>query len=195
MNGGRGHWKGRYCAVGYAAWRDARLRRMRRQERRRRDRPEIRAKGLAARTLARPMWREPMIPCQARLLNRTGPHPKNADDGRDSMLCRYVFVFSLVPVDKIGEPDEVRSTQDRRITVEAYSSDIEDFTRDHSEMPNAVDRILFWFARNALEQGEDATELNLSSPLAKDDLSRVDPREAFEMYLPGPAMGFHAGRQ
>ena len=135
-----------------------------------------------------------MIPCQARLRDRTGPHWEDAKDGRDSTYCTYVFVFSLVPLDKVGKPDETRSTKNRRITVGAYLSDIQDLTRDRPQMRDALDRALFWFACNALEHGHDTPELDLGSPLAKDDLSGVDPGAAFELDLPGPAIGFHAGR-
>lgn len=100
---------------------------------------------------------------------------------------RYEFVFELTPIEWVGQPDEAQHEETRRITVDATKSQ-SDLSND-----NEVDRTLYWFALKALERGRDAAELDLDSPDAKVDLSRVVlPQVPFEVLLPGPVMGFHA---
>ena len=73
----------------------------------------------------------------------------------------------MVPLEKIGQPEEACCTQARRIKVEADGTDLGDREAD--------DRRPFWFTRNALENGRESTTLDLDSPLADIDLSRVNP--------------------
>jgi hypothetical protein len=135
-----------------------------------------------------------MIPYQGTLLNRSRPDPEPAKDRRDSEYLTYLFDFRLVPTGKVGAPDEAQSRQHRRVKVQATKSLMDEVEFNNPGIPGIVDRMLYWSAREALEQGQEETTLDPNSPRPNVDLSRVVIEKQFGLNLPGPVMGFHAGR-
>jgi len=114
-------------------------------------------------------------------------------NGRRLAGYQYIFDFRLVQKDKVGQPDEDRDAKEHRVSLEASIDQLNHLEKTNKQVPDAEARMLYWFARKALERGENSTKLDLGNRDAKIDLSRVD-LQPFELDLPGPIMGFHVGR-
>ena len=98
--------------------------------------------------------------------------------------CVHVVDFYLVPVEKVGHSDEHDCREKRTVEVMATTQGVDLQTSKYETLPDAKERAIFWFARLALKEGLDKTELNDTTADLNIDLSQVVVDEPFEVTVP-----------
>jgi hypothetical protein len=110
-------------------------------------------------------------------------------NGKD--LCRLVHYFQVVPAVYVNHPEEPQHRERRRVFVDVtgHAESETGYPKDDEDRR----QYLYWFARKALERGDDGVVISATFVAQNQiKLGNVpDRHQPFDYDAPAPKMGFN----